>query len=177
MQMYDLSSLMKEPTCFQSHHPTCIGNFLTNQKAVFKLSRLFETGLSDHKLISVVIKSGVFQWPPRKKVYRSYKKFDFEHFNIALKSELEKLSDSVYNEFETAFCSVLNKHAPINVKMLRHNNNSFMTKNFIKAIMHRSILKNRFNKCHTHENWCNYKTQRNYCISLLRKTNNNMLKI
>ena len=62
---------------------------------MFKLSRLFGTGLSDHrKLISVVMKSGIFRWPPRKKVYRSYKNFNLEHFNIALKSELEKLNDS-----------------------------------------------------------------------------------
>ena len=116
-QIYDLSPLIKEPTCFQSHNPACLDNFLTNQKAMFKLSRLFETGLSDHhKLISVVMKSGIFRGPPRKKVYRSYKNFDFEHFNIALKSELEKLNDSAYNEFETAFCSVLNRHAPIKVK-------------------------------------------------------------
>ena len=104
MQIYNLSPLIKEQTCFQSHHPTCIDNFLTNQKAIFKLSTLFETGVSDHhKLISVVMKSGVFRGPPRKKVYRSYKKFDLEHFNIALKSELEKLSDSAYNEFKTVF--------------------------------------------------------------------------
>ena len=39
------------------------------------LSRLLETGLSDHhKLISVVMKSGVFRVSPRKKAYRSYKK-------------------------------------------------------------------------------------------------------
>ena len=72
MQIYNLCSLIKEPTCFQSHNPTCIGNFLANQKAMFKLSRLFETGLSDHhRLISVV--------------YRSYKNFTLEHFSIALK--------------------------------------------------------------------------------------------
>ena len=60
-QIYDLSALIKEPTCFQSHNLTYIDNFLTNQKAMFKLSRLFKTGLSDHdKLISVVMKSGVF---------------------------------------------------------------------------------------------------------------------
>ena len=156
MQIYDLSPLIKESTYFQSHNPTCIDNFLINQKAMFKLSRLFETGLSDHqKLISVVMKSGIFRGPPRKKVYRSYKNFDFEHFNIALKSELEKLSDSAYNESETAFCSVLNRHAPIKMKMLRHNNNSFMAKNLRKAIRHRSEFKNRFNKCRTYENWCN----------------------
>ena len=139
MQIYDLSPLIKKPTCFRSDTPTCTDNFLTNQKAMFKLSRLFEIGLSDHrKLISVVMKLGIFRGPPRKKVYRSYKNFDLEHFNIALKSELEKLNDSTYIEFETAFCRVLNKHEPIKVKMLRHNNNSFMTKNSRKAIMHRS---------------------------------------
>ena len=83
-QIYDLSPLLKLPTCFQSHNSTCIDNFLTNQKAMFKLSRLLETGLSDHhKLMPVVMKSGIFRGPPRKKVYRSYNKFDLEHFNIA----------------------------------------------------------------------------------------------
>ena len=99
-----------------------------------------------------------------------------EHFNIALKSELEKLSDSSYNEFETAFCGILNKHAPIKVKMSRRNNNFFMTKNLRKAIKDRSKLKNRFNKWRIHEIWCNYKTQRNYCGNLIRKTKQQYFK-
>ena len=62
MQICDLSPLIKKPTYFQSHNPTCIDNFPANEKAMFKLSRLFETDLSDHhKLISVVMKSGVFR--------------------------------------------------------------------------------------------------------------------
>ena len=76
MQIYDLSPLIKEPTCFQSQNPTCIDNFQTNRKAMFKLNRLFETGLPDHH------KLGIFRGPPRKKVYRSYKIFDLEHFNF-----------------------------------------------------------------------------------------------
>ena len=32
MQIYDFSPLIKEPTCFQSHNPTCMDNLLTNQK-------------------------------------------------------------------------------------------------------------------------------------------------
>ena len=51
-----------------------------------------------------------------------------------------------------------------------------MTKNLRKAIMHRSKFKNRFNKCHTGENWCNYKTQQNYCVSILRKTKQQYFK-
>ena len=39
-----------------------------------------------------------------------------------------------------------------------------------------SKSKNRFNKCRTYENSCNYKTQRNYYISLLRKTKQKYFK-
>ena len=69
MQINNLSLLIKEPTCFQSHKPKCIDNFLTNQKPVFKLSRLFETGSSDHlKLIPVIImKSDIFPWATSEK--------------------------------------------------------------------------------------------------------------
>ena len=48
--------------------------------------------------------------------------------NIALKCKFKNLSGSTYNEFERAFYSVLNKHAPIKVNMLRHNTKSFMRK-------------------------------------------------
>ena len=54
--------------------------------------------------------------------------------------------------------------------MLRFNNSAFMTKNLRKEIMKRSKLKNNFNKNRNHENWCKYKTQRNYCVNLLRKS-------
>ena len=36
--------------------------------------------------------------------------------------------------------------------------------------MLRSKLKNKFNKERNHINWCNYKRQRNRCLSILRKT-------
>ena len=163
IQMYDLSLLIKEPTCFQSHNLTCIDNFPTNQKVMFRLNRLCKIRLLDHhdKLISVgmSMKRVIFCEAPQKKVYRSYKNFDLGHFNIALKSE-------GYNDFETTFCIVLNKHAPIKVKILKHNNNPFLTQNLGKAIMHRSKFKNRFNKYRTYQNWCNYKTQQNYCKPL-----------
>ena len=66
--------------------------------------------------------------------------------------------------------SDLNKHAPLKKKVLRHNNNAFMTKELRKEIMLRSKLKNKFNKERNHINWCNYKRQRNHCLSILRKT-------
>ena len=43
-------------------------------------------------------------------------------------------------------------------------------------IMKRSQLKNRYNKNHNYENWYLYKKQRNFCVSLLRKTKRNYFK-
>ena len=53
---------------------------------------------------------------------------------------------------------------------MRFNNNLFMSKAFRKAIMHRSELKQIYNKCRTEDNWANYKKQINFCVNLLRKT-------
>ena len=39
-----------------------------------------------------------------------------------------------------------------------------------KVIMHRSRLKNNFNKQSSNENWDGYKKQRNFCVKLLRQT-------
>ena len=87
-----------------------------------------------------------------------------------MKDKLEKLTNHSYAEFEKVFSKELNKHAPLKKKVLRHNNNAFMTKELRKEIMLRSKLKNKFNKERNHINWCNYKRQRNHCLSILRKT-------
>ena len=42
-----------------------------------------------------------------------------------------------------------------------------------KAFMHRSKLKNRFNKIPTEDNKRLYKRQRNFCVSLLKKEKRN----
>ena len=68
------------------------------------------------------------------------------------------------------FLEILNKVAPVKVKVLRFNNNAFMTKSLRKGIMLRSRLKNNLNKQRSDENWNNYKKQRNFCVKLLRQT-------
>ena len=171
LQIFDLTALVKVSTCYQLQNPKCIDHFLTNQKALFKHCQTFETGLSDHhKLISTIMKSGIFKGPPKKKIYRSYKKFDHECFSNALREELETLEGDTYGEFEKKFTNVLNTHAPIKTKMIRFNNNVFITKELRKEIMKRSKLRKKFNRNRNHENWRNFKFQTNYCVNLLRKT-------
>ena len=64
---------------------------------------------------------------------------------------------------------VLNLHAPMKTKYIRGNNAPFMNKTLSKAFMHRSKLKNKFNKNPTDENKRLYNQHRNYCVSLLKK--------
>ena len=67
LQIYDLTAFIQEPTCYQSQNPNCIDHFLTNRRT-FKHCQTLETGLSDHhKLISTIMKSGIFKGPPIKK--------------------------------------------------------------------------------------------------------------
>ena len=51
-----------------------------------------------------------------------------------------------------------------------------MNKQLRKAVTKRLQLKNRYNKNHNYENWYLYKKQRNFCVSLLRKTKRNCFK-
>ena len=66
---------------------------------------------------------------------------------LAKKNVLTLGSKEVHTIYiQTVFLEILNKIAPVKVKVLRFNNNAFMTKSLRKAIMLRSRLKNNFNK-------------------------------
>ena len=67
----------------------------------------------------------------------------------------------------------LNKYSPMKKKCIRGNNAPFMNKTLCKAIMHRSKLKNKFNKIRTEDNKRLYKKQRNFSASLLKKEKRN----
>ena len=144
LQAYNLTSLIKEATCFQSSNPSCINLIIPNQKNVCKLFNTFETGISDHqKLISTVTQFGSFKGRPRQKIYRSYRSLNIETNKKTLSDKLSRLESNSYSEFEKAFLTVLNKQALLRTKFLRHNNNPFMTKELRKAIMKRSQLKKK----------------------------------
>ena len=90
---------------------------------------------------------------------------------------MERVNDNSYKSFENIFLNVLHIYTPLKTKMLRSDNSAFMTKKLGKEIMKLKLLKsrnnfnkNRINKNRNHKNWCKYKTQRNYCQNLLRKS-------
>ena len=91
-------------------------------------------------------------------------------FRHDLSSALSNLSKTAsYDDFEKLYINILNPHAPVKKKFVRGNNAPFMNKTLSKAIMHRSKLKNQFNKNPTEENKRIYHKQRNYCVNLLNQ--------
>ena len=66
--------------------------------------------------------------------------------------------------------NISNRHAPRKRKLARGNQMPFITKDLSKAIMKRSRLRNSSLKNRTEQNKTLYTKQRNYCVSLLKKS-------
>lgn len=177
---YDLHRLIKSPTCFKSStSPSCIDHILTNQPNFFKNSVTIETGISDwHLFVGSVMRMNVIKGDPIVKHYRNYNKIDYFDFERTLSMNFLKLLENNYdfNQFNLCITSTLNHFAPLKKKILRFNNAPFITKELRKAIMHRSKLRRIYNKSRSKENWSNFTRQRNYCVSLLRKTKRSYFK-
>ena len=101
---------------------------------------------------------------------RDYSSFQMEMFRADLDQNLKFTTSFEYSDFQSTFTRVLHNNAPIKKKILRFNNSPFMTKTLRKSIMHRSKLKNIYNKKWTNDNWANYKKQRDFCVNLMHKT-------
>ena len=172
-QTYSLHNLINEPTCYKNAYNTSsIDVILTNRKRSFHNSLAIETGLPDHhKMIITVLKSYFQKKHPITINYRFYKHFDENVFSRDLTINLQNLNEEIrdYDNFKEMFIKVLNQHAPTKKKFIRGNNATFMNKTLSKAFMHRSKLKNNFNKKPTDVNKQLYKKQRNLCVSLLKK--------
>ena len=100
----------------------------------------FETGLSDHhKFIGTMLRSAFAKGKTKKIFYRCYKNCDNEKFEEELKKHLSTVLD--FESFHLAFKTTLDRFAPLKQKVVRNNNQPFMTKSLRKAIMKRSKLK------------------------------------
>ena len=79
------------------------------------------------------------------------------------------LGNMEYQDFLNIFIEILNKHVPMKQKYLRAKQGRFMTKDLHKAIMKRCRLRNKFLRDRTDISREEYKKQRNFCVSLLKK--------
>ena len=173
---YALTNLIRQPTCYKNPDcPTCIDLMLTNVPRSFQSTCIVESGLSDFLMMTLTVMRKSFKkFQPKIINYRSYKHFQNEAFRETL---LKNLSQENFvnndNGFQR-FCSIslnsLEKHAPSKKKYTRGNHMAFFNKDLSKAIMTRTKLRNISLQNKSEENKIRYTKQRNFCVSLLRKT-------
>ena len=175
-ESYTLSSLIKEPTCYKNpQNPSCINLILTNSRYSFQNSFAIETGLSDfHKMTVTVMKTTYEKLKPRITNYRDYKNFCNDTFRQKLLEKLAtesiKTNCTGLEKFLQICVNTLNNLAPCKKKYSRGNNMSFVNKSLTSCHMKRSRLRNLYLKDKTETSRIAYIKQRNYCVSLLRKT-------
>ena len=81
--------------------PTCRDLILTNKKELFKNSKTFEVGISDHHLLTLTsMRIQVIKGNPKVKFYRDYKSFNFESFNNDLDGLLKAENNMNYSTFQ-----------------------------------------------------------------------------
>ena len=103
-EMYNLTSLIREPTCFKNVlKPSSIDLMLTNRPKQFQQSCTVETGLSDHhKMTITVLKTSFQKQSPTIIKYRDYKRFDVNLFRSQLLDRLYSFGNNItYAFFET----------------------------------------------------------------------------
>ena len=174
--LYNLTNLINKATCYKNpNNPSCIDLLLTNFPKYFQNSSVIETGLSDfHKMVVTVMKTNFRKLEPKIINYRNYRYFSNDRFREKVTSELSKVvlenSGKGFNKFLVACKEALNMYAPLKKKYIRGNNSPFMNRILSKEIMKRSRLRNKFLKSKSEADKKNYVKQRNYCVSLLRRT-------
>ena len=125
--VFNLSSLIKEPTCFKSQNGTLLDLILTNKPRSFMKSQAFELGFSDcHKLVCTILRASFKKLPPKIITYRDQKDFAQENFlrdldKKLVQGQLYKSFDEPYKKLSEIFNDILNYYAPLKEKQERGN--------------------------------------------------------
>ena len=132
-------------------------------------------------MITTSLKTTFKKIPPRKIIFRDYKRFNEQNFLYDLDQHVIKgkfyKEKNVYESFSGIFQAIVNKHAPLKEKIVRGNNAPFMTKELRKALMNRSRLKKKYQDWPSRENFENWKKQKNRYKKLVGKLKETTLRL
>ena len=154
--IFSLENLVWGDTCVTANSSSSIVVILTNRKRSFKNSSTVATGVGDfHKMVLTTMRANYERLKPIQIQYMSYKYFRKDIFLRDLgMMPFHKCRDitnkyAAYDLFKQMFLTAVDKHAPLKKKLIRRTQAPFMNKELSKAIMHRSILRNIYNKTKT----------------------------
>ena len=178
MTLFNLKQLVNEYTRITPTSATLIDHVYTNNVNMVTNVEVKPFGRSDHKSIFCSLS---YKVPKPKKnehtsiTYRCLKKFVvhdfFSDLNTAPFHSIynESNADIAFDLFLALFYSIINKHAPLRQKRVKHQTlPSWMTQDLIEAMEVRNSLEQILGKGHP-----DYKKQRNKVSQLNEKAKNN----
>ena len=175
---YNLTNVITTPTCFRNvNNPSLLDGVITNTPLRLLTHFNICIGISDcHNLVGGITKMNAPKTVPRKIVYRSYKNFDENNFNIDLSMApfhvceiFEDPSDQLW--FQNKLLNdVIEVHAPLKNKTVKIKQVPYMNSVLRKAINVKAMLKRKFQRFKTSSAWDKYRCQRNYVNSLKRSS-------
>ena len=148
----------------------CIDLILTNSPLSFQSSGVVETGLSDFHKMTVTVMKTTQKLDPKIIHCRDYRKCSNHSFRQDLLSTLVMKNINLNNGLQNVIDICMNKFAPGKKKYSRGSNMPFMNESLSRAHMKRTRLSNCYLKKRFEQNRLSYGKQRNYCVSVLRKT-------
>ena len=136
---FNLTNIAKRNKCFTKNNKSTIDLLLTSKPRSFQVTNTTETVLSDcHKLISSFMQSYISRLKPKTIYYRNYKNFDEEKFVKDVKAADFSFSNNDPNEnysvLSDTFSKLVDRHAPLKMKIQRRNHATFISGEMRKAI-------------------------------------------
>ena len=166
--IYGLSNLIEEPTCYKSERGTLIDPVLVMNKRRFQNPFNVQCGYSDwHNLVGCVTKLKVPPQRPRTVHYRSYKNFDQNKFKkdvSLIPFHVSEVFDDVNDRFwliTKMYTDVLDAHAPTKKRIIRTEQIPYMHSALRQNMYIRNMYKNRYFKWRDKASFEKYRVQRN----------------
>ena len=175
LQIYDITNVIKDPTCFKSATGTLLDPvFVSNKNRI--LSHFNVTcGFSDwHNMVGCVTRLHMPRQNPQVIKYRTYKIFNNDDFTKEVQCipfHVCEIFDDIDDQswaYNHLVCDVLDEYAPFKKKIVKKNQVPYMNSKLRKEMFHRNKLKNRYFKNRNNINWDMYRRQRNKVTKLKR---------
>ena len=177
-EIYGLSNLVKDPTCFKGQTPTLLDVFLTDKPSSFTGYLNCDLGISDfHNFVCVASRAHAPALLKKQIKYRSMKKFSEDLF----KSDIETAPFSICDIFDDVndrvwahkqmFTTILDFHAPVKSKIICNRHVPHINSSLRKAMYKRNVWRNHHFKNRRDKNArANYVYWRNRVTKLNRSS-------
>ena len=175
-EQYDLTNLIKEPTCHKGPTPSLLDVILVSNSRRYASTFNVFCGLSDfHNIIRAATKGFAPSVKPRIIHYRSFKKFAEPEFLYDIACAPFHVMEIFDDVDDMAWCtsalirSIIDEHAPMKSKVVKSASVPYMNSALRKAQYKRNMARNKFRKFGKHF-WEENRRTRNHVVNIRKKS-------